>query len=170
MKDRKIVLVGTGFVGMSMAYSFLTTGGIDELVLVDVDEEKAIGETMDLQHGLPYARNKLIIKAGGYEECADAEMVVITAGTAQKPGQTRLDMTAVNTKIMKSITENIMASGFDGILLVASNPVDLMTYVAQQVSGLPKNRVIGSRYRPAALFNERISGNFYKQHSCLHHG
>ncbi len=144
MKDRKIVLVGTGFVGMSMAYSFLTTGGIDELVLVDVDEEKAIGETMDLQHGLPYARNKLVIKAGGYEECADAEMVVITAGTAQRPGQTRLDMTAVNTKIMKSITENIMASGFDGILLIASNPVDLMTYVAQQVSGLPKNRVIGS--------------------------
>ena len=144
MKDRKIVLVGTGFVGMSMAYSFLTTGGIDELVLVDVDEEKAIGETMDLQHGLPYARNKLVIKAGGYEECADAEMVVITAGTAQRPGQTRLDMTAVNTKIMKSITENIMASGFDGILLIASNPVDLMNYVAQQVSGLPKNRVIGS--------------------------
>ena len=144
MKDRKFVLVGTGFVGMSMAYSFLTTGGIDELVLVDVDEEKAIGETMDLQHGLPYARNKLVIKAGGYEECADAEMVVITAGTAQRPGQTRLDMTAVNTKIMKSITENIMASGFDGILLIASNPVDLMTYVAQQVSGLPKNRVIGS--------------------------
>lgn len=90
MKDRKIVLVGTGFVGMSMAYSFLTTGGIDELVLVDVDEEKAIGETMDLQHGLPYARNKLVIKAGGYEECADAEMVVITAGTAQRPGQTQV--------------------------------------------------------------------------------
>ena len=144
MKDRKVVLVGTGFVGMSMAYSFLTTGGIDELVLIDVNEEKAIGETMDLQHGLPYARNKLVIKAGGYEECADAELVVITAGTAQKPGQTRLDMTAVNTKIMKGITENIMASGFDGIILVASNPVDLMTYVAQKVSGLPKNRVIGS--------------------------
>ena len=144
MKDRKVVLVGTGFVGMSMAYSFLTSGGIDELVLIDVNEEKAIGETMDLQHGLPYARNKLVIKAGGYEECADAEMVVITAGTAQKPGQTRLDMTAVNTKIMKGIVENIMASGFDGILLIASNPVDLMTYVAQKVSGLPKNRVIGS--------------------------
>lgn len=143
-KDRKVVLVGTGFVGMSMAYSFLTTGGVDELILIDVDKEKAIGEAMDLQHGLPYARNKMIIKAGDYAECRDAEIVVITAGTAQKPGQSRLDMTAINTKIMKSIVNEIMQSGFDGVLVVASNPVDLMTYVAWKVSGLPKNRVLGS--------------------------
>lgn len=143
-KDRKVVLVGTGFVGMSMAYSFLSTGGVDELVLIDVDMEKAIGEAMDLQHGLPYAHSKMVIKAGDYLECRDAEIVVITAGTAQKPGQTRLDMTAVNTKIMKSIVEQIMASGFDGIIVVASNPVDLMTYVAWKVSGLPRNRVLGS--------------------------
>lgn len=143
-KDRKVVLVGTGFVGMSMAYSFLSTGGVDELVLIDVDMEKAIGEAMDLQHGLPYARNKMVIKAGDYMECKDAEVVVITAGAAQKPGQTRLDMTAINTKIMKSIVEEIMASGFDGILVIASNPVDLMTYVAQKVSGLPHQRVLGS--------------------------
>ncbi|MCI6271623.1 MAG: L-lactate dehydrogenase [Erysipelotrichaceae bacterium] len=143
-KDRKVVLVGTGFVGMSMAYSFLSTGGVDELVLIDVDTEKSIGETMDLQHGLPYARQNMVIKAGGYEECANAEVVVITAGIAQKPEQTRLDMTATNTKIMKSIVENIMASGFDGILVIASNPVDLMSYVAQKVSKLPPHRVIGS--------------------------
>lgn len=143
-KDRKVVLVGTGFVGMSMAYSFLTTGGVDELVLIDVDKEKAIGEAMDLQHGLPYARNKMIIKSGNYSECADAEIVVITAGTPQRPGQSRLDMTSINTKIMKSIVEEVMKSGFDGILVVASNPVDLMSYVAWVVSGLPKNRVIGS--------------------------
>ncbi|MEG0410293.1 MAG: L-lactate dehydrogenase [Erysipelotrichaceae bacterium] len=143
-KDRKVVLVGTGFVGMSMAYSFLTSGGVDELVLIDVDKEKAIGEAMDLQHGLPYARNKMIIKAGDYSECSDAEIVVITAGTAQKPGQSRLDMTAINTKIMKSIVSEIMKSGFDGVLLVASNPVDLMTYVAWKTSGLPQNRVLGS--------------------------
>ncbi|NLC97316.1 MAG: L-lactate dehydrogenase [Erysipelotrichaceae bacterium] len=143
-KDRKLVLVGTGFVGMSMAYTFLSTGGVDELVLIDVDTEKAIGETMDLQHGLPYARNNMIIKAGGYEECANAEVVVITAGTAQKPGQTRLDMTATNAKIIKSITESIMESGFDGIIVVASNPVDIMSYVVQKVSGLPESRVIGS--------------------------
>ncbi|MEG0177138.1 L-lactate dehydrogenase [Anaerorhabdus sp.] len=143
-KDRKVVLVGTGFVGMSMAYSFLTTGGVDELVLIDVDKEKALGEAMDLQHGLPYARNKIIIKTGDYEECNDAEIVVITAGTAQKPGQSRLDMTSVNAKIIKSITESVMNSGFDGILVIASNPVDIMTYVAWKVSGLVKERVIGS--------------------------
>ena len=79
------MLVGTGFVGMSMAYSFLNTGGIDELVLIDVNEEKAIGEAMDLQHGLPYAQGKLSIKAGGYEECKDAGIVVITAGVTQTP-------------------------------------------------------------------------------------
>ena len=143
-KDRKVCLVGTGFVGMSMAYTFLTTGGVDELVLIDVDREKAIGEAMDLQHGLPYFRNHMNIKAGGYEECEDAEIVVITAGTAQKPGQSRLDMTATNARIMKSVCENIMKSGFDGILIVASNPVDVMSYVAYRVSGLPTHKVIGS--------------------------
>lgn len=143
-EKRKLVLVGTGFVGMSMAYSFLNTGGIDELVLIDVDNEKAIGEAMDLQHGLPYARGKMNIKAGGYEECKDAGIVVITAGVTQKPTETRLDLTARDTVIIKSVTEQIMASGFDGIIIVASNPVDGMTYVAQKVSGLPKHRVIGS--------------------------
>lgn len=143
-EKRKIVLVGTGFVGMSMAYSFLSTGGIDELVLIDVAKEKAVGEAMDLQHGLPYARGKMEIYAGDYDDCADASIVVITAGAAQKPDETRLDLTAKNAKIMKSVVKSIMASGFDGILIVASNPVDGMTYLAQKVSGLPKERVIGS--------------------------
>ena len=143
-EKRKIVLVGTGFVGMSMAYSFLSTGGIDELVLLDVAKEKAVGEAMDLQHGLPYARGKMVIYAGDYADCRDASIVVITAGAAQKPEETRLDLTAKNAKIMKSVVESIMASGFDGILIIASNPVDGMTYLAQKVSGLPKERVIGS--------------------------
>ena len=143
-EKRKIVLVGTGFVGMSMAYSFLSTGGIDELVLLDVAKEKAVGEAMDLQHGLPYARGKMEIYAGDYADCRDASIVVITAGAAQKPEETRLDLTAKNAKIMKSVVESIMASGFDGILIIASNPVDGMTYLAQKVSGLPKERVIGS--------------------------
>lgn len=143
-EKRKIVLVGTGFVGMSMAYSFLSTGGIDELVLIDVAKEKAVGEAMDLQHGLPYARGKMDIYAGDYEDCRDASVVVITAGAAQKLEETRLDLTAKNARIMKSVVESIMASGFDGILVVASNPVDGMTYLAQKVSGLPKERVIGS--------------------------
>ena len=125
-EKRKIVLVGTGFVGMSMAYSFLSTGGIDELVLLDVAKEKAVGEAMDLQHGLPYARGKMEIYAGDYADCRDASIVVITAGAAQKPEETRLDLTAKNAKIMKSVVESIMASGFDGILIIASNPVDGM--------------------------------------------
>lgn len=144
MKDGKIVLVGTGFVGMSMAYSMLNRGGIGELVLVDIDKNKTIGEEMDLSHGLPFAPQKMVIKAGDYSDCSDAEIVVITAGVAQKPGQTRLELAEVNTKIVKEITKNIMASGFNGVIIVASNPVDLMSYVVYKVSGLPKNRVIGS--------------------------
>ena len=144
LENRKLVLIGTGFVGMSMAYTFLNTGGIDEIVLVDMNTDKTIGEAMDLSHGLPYASNRIKIKAGSYADCKDAAIVVITAGAAQKPGQTRLDLTMVNAKIMKSITESIMASGFDGILIIASNPVDLMAYVAQKVSGLPTSRVLGS--------------------------
>lgn len=144
MKKGKIVLVGTGFVGMSMAYSMLNRGGIQELILIDIDKDKTIGEEMDLSHGLPFAPQKMTIKAGDYNDCKDAQIVVITAGVAQKPGQTRLELAEVNAKIVKQITESIMASGFNGIIIVASNPVDLMTYVVSKVSGLPKNQVIGS--------------------------
>ena len=144
MKKGKVVLVGTGFVGMSMAYAMLNRGGVHELILIDIDKEKTIGEEMDLSHGLPFAPQKMVIKAGDYEDCKDAQVVVITAGIAQKPGQTRLELVETNTKIMKQITENIMASGFNGVIVVASNPVDLMTYVVAKVSGLPKNQVFGS--------------------------
>lgn len=144
IENRKVVLVGTGFVGMSFAYSLLSQSGIDELVLIDVDSKKAEGEAMDLSHGLPYAHSKMKIYAGKYEDCKDASIVVITAGVAQKVGQTRLQLTEMNTRIMKSIAEEIKKSGFNGILIVASNPVDLLTYVAQKVTGLPTHQVIGS--------------------------
>ena len=144
MKKGKVVLVGAGFVGMSMAYAMLNRGGVNELVLIDIDKDKTIGEEMDLSHGLPFAPQKMLIKAGDYPDCKDAQIVVITAGIAQKPGQTRLELAETNTKIMKEITQNIMKSGFNGIIIVASNPVDLMTYVVAKVSGLPKNQVIGS--------------------------
>ena len=144
MKKGKVVLIGTGFVGMSMAYSMLNRGGINELILIDIDKNKTIGEEMDLSHGLPFAPQKMVIKAGDYSQCKDAEVVVITAGIAQKPGQTRLELSTTNAKIMKQITKDIMASGFNGIIVVASNPVDLMTYVVAKVSKLPKNQVIGS--------------------------
>lgn len=143
-ENRKVVLIGTGMVGMSMAYSIMNTGGIDELVLIDLDYEKAVGEAMDLNDGLPYSFNKMEIKSGTYKDCKDSDIVVICAGANQKEGQTRLDLTKVNTKIMKDIALNIKKSGFDGIVIVASNPVDMMSYVVYKVMGIPKNRVIGT--------------------------
>ena len=144
MKKGKVVLVGTGFVGMSMAYTMLNRGGVNELVLIDIDKNKTKGEEMDLNHGMPFAPQKMIIKAGDYNECKDAQIVVITAGITQKPGQTRLELAENNAIIIKDITKNIMSSGFNGVIIVASNPVDLMAYVVYKVSGLPSNQVIGS--------------------------
>ena len=144
---RKVILVGTGFVGMSMAYSILNQGnasGVNELVLIDVLKDKAIGEAMDLCHGLPCSPSHMKIKAGEYDECKDADIVLITAGLSQKPGQTRLELSTANAKIMKDITEQVVASGFKGIFLIASNPVDLMTKVVQEVSGFEPSKVIGS--------------------------
>lgn len=144
VEKRKVVLVGTGFVGMSMAYSLLNQGGVNELILIDVAKEKAIGEAMDLSDGVPCASARMVIRAGDYDECKDANIVVITAGVAQKPGETRLDLAKTNTKIISEITKNVVNSGFKGIFLIASNPVDLMTYVVGKVSGFPTNKVIGS--------------------------
>ncbi len=144
MEKRKVVLVGTGFVGMSFAYSLFNQGGVNELVLIDVLKDKAKGEALDLAHGIAYSHSKMEIKAGDYGECKDANIVVITAGIAQKPGQTRLELVETNTKITKSIVEQVIETGFKGIFVVASNPVDIMTYVVQKVSGFPHSRVIGS--------------------------
>ena len=144
LKKRKLVLVGTGLVGMSMAYSLLNQGGIDELVLIDIDKQKAEGEAMDLSHGIPCSVNEIEIYAGDYSDCKDATVVVITAGIAQRPNQTRLELAKTNAKIIKQITKSVVNSGFNGIFLIASNPVDLMTYVAYKVSGFPTQKVIGS--------------------------
>lgn len=144
MEKRKVILVGTGFVGTSFAYSLLNQGGVNELVLIDVNTEKAQGEALDLAHGVAYAPSKMDIRFGDYTECKDANIVVITAGINQKPGQTRLELVETNAKITKSIVEQIMANGFKGIFVVASNPVDIMTYIVQKVSGMPTSRVIGS--------------------------
>ena len=144
MKKGKVALIGTGFVGMSMAYAMLNRGGISELVLIDIDKDKTKGEEMDLSHGLAFAPSKMIIKAGDYADCKDAQVVVITAGVAQKPGQTRLELAEINAKIIKDVVKKLMSSGFNGIIVMASNPVDLMTYVAAEVSGLPKNQVFGT--------------------------
>ena len=143
-KVNRVVLVGTGFVGSSYAFALLNQGITEELVLVDVNKEKAEGEAIDMNHGLPFAPSKTKVWSGSYADCKTADIVVLTAGANQKPGETRLDLVAKNTAIMKSIVEEIMATGFDGIFLVAANPVDILTYAAWKFSGLPKERVIGS--------------------------
>ncbi len=140
----KVVIIGTGMVGMSYAYSMVNQGTCEELVLIDIDKERAKGEAMDLNHGLNFGKRKMKIYAGDYIDCKDAYVICITAGAIQSEGETRLDLLNKNTKIMKSIIDNIKASGFDGILLIATNPVDIMTYVAANLSGYDKNKVIGS--------------------------
>lgn len=141
---RRIMLVGTGFVGMSFAYSMLHEKGIDEMVLVDVNTDKATGEAMDLTDGLVYADTKMKVYSGTYADAEFCNIVVLTAGAAQKPGQSRLELVKINAKITKGICEELKKNKFDGILLVANNPVDIMTYVAWKASGLPKEHVIGS--------------------------
>jgi L-lactate dehydrogenase len=143
MKNR-VVIVGTGFVGMSYAYALLNQGTLEEIILVDIDSRKAEGEAMDLNHGLAFAPRKMLIRSGTYEDCKDAKLVVITAGVNQKDGETRIDLLNRNAKIMQSVVKEIMKHGFNGIFLVATNPVDILTYIVWKSSGLPSNRVIGS--------------------------
>lgn len=140
----RVILVGTGAVGTSFAYSMLNQGAAEELVLIDINEQKAEGEVMDLNHGLPFAPRPMRIWKGNYADCAVADIIVITAGAPQKPGETRLDLVEKNAKIFKGMIGEIMKSGFDGIFVIASNPVDILTYVTWKYSGLPKERVIGS--------------------------
>ena len=159
--SRKLVLIGTGFVGMSMAYAIEIQGIVNEMVLIDIDKEKAEGEAMDLLHGIACSPSRLKIKAGDYSDCKDADIVVITAGIAQKPGETRLDLAKTNSKIVKDITEEVMKSGFSGVFVVATNPVDLMTYIVYKTSKLPSNQVIGSgtvldSFRLRYLISEKI--------------
>jgi L-lactate dehydrogenase len=140
----RVALIGTGFVGSSYAFALLNQGITEELVLIDLNKEKAEGDAMDLNHGLPFAPSRTKIWFGDYQDCSQADIVVITAGANQKPGETRLDLVEKNTKIFKGIVEEIMASGFDGIFIVATNPVDILSYAVWKFSGLPKERVIGS--------------------------
>lgn len=141
---RKVAIIGTGFVGSSIAYAIVNQGICNELVLIDVNQNKAEGEALDLADGIAWADTKTTIYAGDYADCKDAALVILTAGINQKPGQSRLDLVDTNAKITEQVTTEIMASGFDGIIIVASNPVDVMTYIAWQASGLPFNRVIGT--------------------------
>ena len=140
---RKAAVIGCGFVGSSTAFALMQSGLFSELILIDADADRAEGEALDISHGTPFAR-PMKIYAGTYKDISDAAIVIITAGANQKPDETRLDLVSKNTKIMRSIVQEIMKYGCEGILLIVSNPVDILTYEALKISGLPKNRVIGS--------------------------
>ncbi len=141
---KKVALVGTGFVGMSFAYALLNSGECDQLVLIDINKDKASGEAMDLNHGLPFAKRNMLIFAGDYNDCHDADVVVIAAGVNQKEGEDRISLLNRNYEVFKSIITPVIESGFNGIFLVATNPVDIMTKITLDLSGFDSRRVIGS--------------------------
>lgn len=140
----KVVLIGAGDVGIAYAFALVNQGVCDHLAIIDIDEKKLEGNVMDLNHGVVWAPSRTKVTKGTYADCEDAAMVVICAGAAQKPGETRLQLVDKNMKIMKSIVDNVMVNGFEGIFLVASNPVDILSYAVWKYSGLPHERVIGS--------------------------
>ena len=140
---RKAVMIGCGFVGSASVFALMQSGLFSEIVLIDADKDKAEGEAMDISHGIPFAR-PMKIYAGGYDDVADAAIIVVSAGAGQKPGETRLDLVNKNVAIFKSIIPEIAKRNFGGILLIVANPVDILTQVAQKLSGLPEEHVIGS--------------------------
>jgi len=143
--NNKVVIIGCGNVGMSYAYALLNQRTyVNKLYLIDLDEQRVEGEVMDLNHCLSYAPSKISINKGSYADCKDARIVVIAAGANQKPGETRMDLINKNAVIFKDIVSKVMASGFEGIFLVATNPVDIMTYLTYKYSGFPAERVIGT--------------------------
>ena len=143
INPRKAVVVGCGFVGSATAFALMQSHLFSELVLLDVNFDKADGEAKDIAHGIPFA-GAMKVYAGTYDDVADAAVVIVTAGANQKPNETRLDLVHKNVDIFKSIIPEIAKRNFQGILLIVSNPVDILTYAALKLSGLPENRVIGS--------------------------
>lgn len=142
--QKKVVLIGTGMVGMSFAYAALNQNLCDELVLIDINEKRAEGEAMDLNHGLAFSHSSMKIYNGTYQDCGDASVVLICAGVNQKPGESRLELLKRNADVFKSIVPEVVQSGFDGIFVVATNPVDIMTRITYELSGFNPAKVIGT--------------------------
>jgi L-lactate dehydrogenase len=143
LKKTRIVVIGVGAVGSTTAYTLLLRARMDELVLIDANEGKAIGDALDMNHGLPFL-GKAKVWAGSYEDCREADIIIITAGVSQRPGETRIDLLKRNVAIYESITDEVLKYNKDGILIIASNPVDIMSYITWKKSGWPMERVIGS--------------------------
>ena len=142
-RSGRIVIIGAGLVGSTFAYCLMINGLVSEIVMIDINRERLEGEVMDLNHGIAFVR-PVRVRMGDYADCKDADLIVIAAGSNQKPGETRIDLLARNTEIFRSIIDQIKASGSKSILLIATNPVDIMTYVTYKLSGFPSERVIGS--------------------------
>lgn len=143
INERKVAVIGCGFVGAASAFSLMQSGLFSEMVLLDANRDKAEGEALDIAHGIPFAR-QMKIYAGDYDDIMDASIIVITAGANQKPEETRLDLVHKNVAIFKSIIPEIAKRNYEGVLLIVANPVDILTHVALKLSGLPENRVLGS--------------------------
>jgi len=143
LKKIKMSIIGAGNVGSTIAFSLITSGMASEIVIVDINKEKAIGEAMDLSHGISFIK-PVEIYAGDYKDTEGSDIVIITAGMGQKPGETRLDLVQKNLAVFKSIIPELIKYSPDSILLVVSNPVDILTYITYKLSGFPSNRVIGS--------------------------
>jgi L-lactate dehydrogenase len=144
IKKSKIAIVGCGMVGSSTAFSLVTQGICDEILMIDINEERALGEVLDLRDTIKYLDRNVKIRKATYADCGDVDIIIITAGAPPKYGQSRLDTLEASAKITKSIVEPVMASGFDGIFIVVSNPVDIIAHYIYKLSGLPKNQVIGT--------------------------
>ncbi len=141
---KKVALIGTGFVGMSFAYALMNSGECDQLVLIDINKVKAHGEAMDMNHGLAFAKRNMLIFDGEYCDCCDADIVVIAAGVNQRDGESRISLLHRNYKVFHSIIDPVIKSGFEGIFLVATNPVDIMTKITLELSKFEPSKVIGS--------------------------
>ena len=159
---RKVVLVGTGMVGMSFAYAALNQSVCDELVLIDLNEVRARGEAMDLNHGLAFSNSSMQIYYGTYSDCSDADIVVICAGVNQKEGETRLQLLQRNYKVFDSIVPRVVSAGFEGIFLVATNPVDIMTRVTYELSGFNSAKVIGTGTTLDTARLRYLLGNYFE--------
>lgn len=140
---RKVAVIGCGFVGSATAFTLMKSSLFSEMVLIDIDKARAEGEAMDISHGIPFA-GPMKIYAGDYDDIVDADIIIVTAGANQKPNETRLDLVKKNVAIFRSIIPKIAERNSQGILLIVSNPVDILTWVALKLSGFDKNRVIGS--------------------------
>ncbi|WP_127575138.1 L-lactate dehydrogenase [Paenibacillus barengoltzii] len=176
MSSSRVVIIGTGAVGATTAYTLLLRERVSELVLIDANKEKALGEALDMNHGLPFTGG-VKLWAGDYSDCAEADVIVIAAGASQRPGETRIDLLKRNAVIFDSIIQNIVKYNNHGIILVATNPVDILSYVTLKKSGFPSNRVIGSgtlldsaRFRYLIGQNKKINPRSIHAHIIGEHG